>query len=118
MKKVLITLSALAIALTTASADASSVFYQNGSCCGAAAPVCCSSSTMLYSFPKANCCRAKTSFRNANCCCAAAPIYTYYVPLAPSCCSCKQPSCCGAAAPCCPSKCDCIKCKPSCGCNY
>ena len=114
MKKVLITLSALAIALTTASADASSIFYQNGSCCGAAAPMYSSSSSNLYSFSKADCCRTNYSFRNGNCCGAAAPIYSYYVPLASGC-SCRQPSCCGAAAP--QSNCGCSKCKPNCGCG-
>lgn len=94
MKKVLITMGALAIALATAQAsDAACCGY--GNYYGATSPIYSS-----YNY----------NYRNGNCCGCAAPVYSYYVPLASRCCT-QAPSCCGCAAPMNNCGCDC-----GCGC--
>ena len=85
MKKVLITMSVLAIALATAPASQA---------CGAGG---CSIAPNYSSYNYSS----NYAYRNnGNCCGAAAPIYSYYVPLQKPCCTAAPCGCsCGCAAP-------------------
>jgi len=96
MKKVLITMSVLAIALATA--PASQACGAGG--CSIAPNYSSYNSNYSSSYAYGNGYNSNFALQNnGSCCGAAAPIYSYYVPLAPKCCT-QAPSCCGAAAPC------------------
>ena len=108
MKKVLVAISAFAIALSISSASfADSIFYRSGQCCGAAA------SMPVYSYLRPNCCQ-KTSiytyYQVPTCC---KPVQPCCRPIAPTCCGAAAPvqPCCEEAKPACPSTCGCHKAK-------